>query len=225
MIHSHSFEIFISIFFDFQFLTCLSNTKRVSKKHKWAVRLHDTKIPCQTLYPGLINEMLPLTHETNIILSLIDLMLADDSGHGYCGALKLIHHLSEGDVSTKLAIAQKILSVLFTKLNSASHIAKQIGWQESITRLLVRKHITSNYTVDGNYVLAKDLQDQTFEDGGVEFAMDMLTFDENTMEISSQSSSQNILLNELQANITEAANVIEHEIKGKITFSFTRECL
>lgn len=164
--------------------------------------------------------MLPLEHDTDIILSMIDLMLADDSGYGYCGALKLIHHLSEGNVTVKLAIAQKILNVLFNKLNSASHIAKQIGWQESITRLLVRKHITTNYTVDGSYVLAKDIQDQTFEDGGVEFAMDMLTFDESTMEISSQSSSQNVLLNELQANISEAATVIEHEIKGNLLFYF-----
>lgn len=45
--------------------------------------------------------------------------------------------------------------------------------------------------------------------------MDMLTFDEKTMELGSQSSiNRDHLLNELQANITEAANVIEHEIKG-----------
>lgn len=213
---------------EFQFLSCLSNTKRVSKKHKLAVRLHDPKVVCQTLYPGLINEMLPLELDTDNILAMIDLMLSVDAGHGYCGALKLIYHLSESNIALKLAIAQKLLHVLFTKLNSASHIAKQIGWQESITRLLVRKHITTNFTVDGSYVLAKDIQDQTFEDGGVEFAMDMLTFDESNMEISSQSSSQNVLLNELQANITEAANVIEHEIKemaetvsGKVAGNFS----
>lgn len=201
----------------------MSSTKRVSKKHKFAVRLHDPKIVCQTLYPGLINEMLPLDLDTENILAMIDLMLSVDAGHGYCGALKLIYHLSESSISLKLAIAQKLLHVLFTKLNSASHIAKQIGWQESITRLLVRKHITTNFTVDGSYVLAKDIQDQAFDDGGVEFAMDMLTFDESTMEISSQSSSQNVLLNELQANFTEAANVIEHEIKGmRVRFSLLR---
>lgn len=56
----------------------------------------------------------------------------------------------------------------------------------------------------------------TYDESGVEFAMDMLTFDEKSMELSSQSSmnNSNLLLNEIQANFTEAANVIEHEIKG-----------
>lgn len=197
-------------------MSCLLNTKRVSKKHKWAVRLHDPSISCQTLYPGLISHLLPIDYSSEIILALIDLTLADDSGFGYCGALNLIYHLSEGNIDLKLEIAKKILSVLFNKLNSPSQFAKQVGWQESITRLLVRKHISTEYTVEGNYVLGKDIQDHPFDDGGVEFAMDMLTFDENTMEISSQSSNHNVLLNEIQANFTEAANVIEHEIKGII---------
>lgn len=147
---------------------------------------------------------------------LLDMALADDSGVGYCGALHLIYHLSEADIDLKLEIAKKIVTVAFNKLNSSCHIAKQIGWQDSIARLLVRKHITSNFTVEGNYVIGKDVQDHTFDESGVEFAMDMLTFDEKTMELGSQSSmNSNVLLNEIQANFTEAANVIEHEIKGK----------
>lgn len=162
--------------------------------------------------------MLPLDLGADIIIALIDLALDDDSGFGYCGALHLIHHLSEADINLKLEIAKKIITVTFSKLNSPFHIAKQCGWQESIARLLVRKHITSNYTVEGNYVLGKDIQDQPFDDGGVEFAMDMLTFDEKTMEIGSHSSRDHtLILNEIQANFTEAANVIEHEIKGKFT--------
>lgn len=153
------------------------------------------------------------------IITLLDLALDDDSGFGYCGALSMVHHLSESDIDLKLEIAKKVITVTFSKLNSPFHIAKQCGWQESIARLLVRKHITSNYTVEGNYVLSKDIQDQAaFEDTGVEFAMDMLTFDEKTLELGSQSSinrDHNLeILNELQANFTEAANVIENEIKG-----------
>lgn len=167
--------------------------------------------------PGLISHMLPLDHNTDIILMLLDMALADDSGVGYCGALHLIYHLSEADIDLKLEIAKKIVTVAFNKLNSSCHIAKQIGWQDSITRLLVRKHITSNFTVEGNYVIGKDVQDHTFDESGVEFAMDMLTFDEKTMELDSQSSmnNSNLLLNEIQTNFTEAANVIEHEIKGE----------
>lgn len=162
--------------------------------------------------------MLPLDHDRDIILALLDLALADDSGFGYCGALHLIHHLSEAEIDLKLEIAKKLLTVVFGKLNSPFHIAKQVGWQESVARLLVRQHITSAYTVEGNYVLGKDIQNQPFDESGVEFAMDMLTFDEKTMELGSQSSmnrDHNLILNEIQASVTEAANVIEHEIKGK----------
>lgn len=149
---------------------------------------------------------------------MLDMVLADDSGIGYCGALHLIYHLSEADIDLKLEIAKKIVTVAFSKLNSSIHIAKQNGWQESVARLLVRKHIPTNFTVEGNYVIGKDAQENTFDEStGVEFAMDMLTFDEKTMELDSQSSinNSNLLLNEIQANFTEAANVIEHEIKGK----------
>lgn len=197
-------------------MKCLLSTKRVSKKHKWAVRLHDPTISCQTLYPGLISHMVPLDFNQDIILMLLDMALADDSGFGYCGALHMIYHLSEADLDLKLEVAKKIVTVAFNKLNSSIHIAKQCGWQDSIARLLVRKHITSNFTVEGNYVIGKDIHDQ-LDDTGVEFAMDMLTFDEKSMELGSQSSmnNSNLLLNEIQANFTEAANVIEHEIKGK----------
>lgn len=191
------------------------NTKRVSKKHKFAVRLHDPTIACQTLYPGLVSHMIPLDYNQDLILPLLDLALSDDSGFGYAGALHLMYHLSEADIDLKLEVAKKVVTVAFNKLNSSSHIAKQVGWQESIARLLVRRHISTPYTVEGNYVLGKDLQDNAADDDSVEFAMDMLTFDEKTMELGSQSSiNRDHLLNELQANITEAANVIEHEIKG-----------
>lgn len=200
----------------FQFISCLLHTKRISKKHKLALRLYDSSITCQTLYPGLISHLLPLNLDKAIILNLIDLALSDDSGFGYCGALHFMHHLSEADISLKIEIATKLLHITFNKLNSPFHIAKQVGWQESIARLLVKKHIAANYTVEGNYVLGKDIQNVPYDEG-VEFAMDMLTFDEKNMEIETQSMNNrdhSLLLNEIQASVTEAANVIEHEIKG-----------
>lgn len=47
--------------------------------------------------------------------------------------------------------------------------------------------------------------------------MDLMTFDEKTMELSPHESGKehNLTLTEIQASVTEAANVIEHEIKGK----------
>lgn len=46
-----------------------------------------------------------------------------------------------------------------------------------------------------------------------------MTFDDATMELTGLSDDirdNNLLLNEIQASVTEAANVIEHEIKGKV---------
>lgn len=43
-----------------------------------------------------------------------------------------------------------------------------------------------------------------------------MTFDDKTMELSVHDDirDHNVILNEIQASVTEAANVIEHEIKG-----------
>lgn len=47
--------------------------------------------------------------------------------------------------------------------------------------------------------------------------MDLMTFDEKTMELNAHDGNKdhNLILTELQASVTEAANVIEHEIKGE----------
>lgn len=192
------------------------------------MRLHDAAIPCQTLYPGLISYLLPLDVERGITLTildqapleldsaitliLLDQTLADDSGFGYCGALHLIHHLSNAHIDVKLEVAKRLLTTTFNKLNSPFLIAKQIGWQESISRLLVRKLITSYEAGGGND--SKDTQNIGFEENG-DFSLDLMSFDEKTMELSSHSGhGHNIILTEIQASVTEAANVIEHEIKG-----------
>lgn len=43
-----------------------------------------------------------------------------------------------------------------------------------------------------------------------------MTFDEKTMELNPHEGNKdhNVILTEIQASVTEAANVIEHEIKG-----------
>lgn len=220
----------------FQFINTLLHTKRVSKKYKLSLRLHDSTIPCQTLYPGLISYLLPLEVDKAITLTILDhaplildqsitlilleQALSDDSGFGYCGALHLIHHLSSASLDLKLEVARRILTTTFNKLNSPFLIAKQIGWQESISRLLVRKLITLNDMGNSN-----DSKDTIgFEENG-EFSMDLMAFDEKTMELSNHTGrDHNVILNEIQASVTEAANVIEHEIKGRILKVITYMC-
>lgn len=93
----------------------------------------------------------------------------------------------------------------------------QIGWQESISRLLIKKQITNSYTKN-DHILGKDIQNIPFEDNP-EFLnhMDLMTFDEKTMELHPHEASKehNLTLTEIQASVTEAANVLEHEIKGE----------
>lgn len=93
----------------------------------------------------------------------------------------------------------------------------QIGWQESISRLLIKKQITNSYTKN-DHILGKDIQNIPFEENP-EFLnqMDLMTFDEKTMELNAHDGNKehNLTLTEIQASVTEAANVIEHEIKGE----------
>lgn len=219
--------------FILQFIGILLNTKRVSKKYKLSLRLHDATVPCQSLYPGLISYLLPLEVEKGITLTtldqaslvldqtvtltLLEQALADESGFGYCGALHLIHHLSGAELDLKLEVARRLLTTTFNKINSPFMVAKQIGWQESISRLLVRKLITLSDIGSG-----AESKDIPFEESG-DFTMDLMTFDEKTLELSNHSMSgrdHNVILNEIQASVTEAANVIEHEIKGKVLIRF-----
>lgn len=70
--------------------------------------------------------------------------------------------------------------------------------------------------------------DENSLDGSPEFLsqMDLMTFDDATMELtglSDDSRDNNVLLNEIQASVTEAANVIEHEIKGKMSTGEKKE--
>lgn len=58
-------------------MACLLSTNRVSKKHKLSLRLHDSTVAAQSLYPGLISHMMPLDLDRAILLSLLDQQLSD----------------------------------------------------------------------------------------------------------------------------------------------------
>lgn len=198
-----------------QFISGLLTTKRVSNRHKASLRLADTILENHSLYPGLISYILPLTLDQSIILMLLDQTLLCDSEVGYSGTLCLIHHLSLSDITLKLEVARRLLTATFTKLNSPNTIAKQIGWQESISRLLIKKAITNSISeeketiLDGTEISYDEANDSLLHQN------DLITFDEKTMELNYQTlkDSSLILTERLQASVTEAANVIESEIK------------
>lgn len=156
--------------------------------------------------------MLPFSVESSIILILLDQTLSSDSDVGYSGTLSLIHHLSLSDILLKLEVSRKLLTTTFTKINSPIIIAKQIGWQESIARLLIKRAITESICEEKDVIdnLTYDEQNDPLI-----HANDLITFDEKTMELNYQTlkDSSLILTERLQASVTEAANVLETEIK------------
>lgn len=195
------------------FIGTLLHTKRVSNRHKSSLRLIDASLENHSIYPGLFSYMLPLTVESLVVLMLLDQTLSADSEVGYSGTLCLVHHLSLSDMNLKLEVSRRLLTATFTKQNSPIIIAKQTGWQESISRLLIKNAITNSMCGEKESMLANDSTDLGYDYQND--PNDLITFDEKTMELNYQSfkDSSMILTERLQASVTEAANVIESEIK------------
>jgi len=120
-------------------LTVLLRTNRVSLRHKFRMQLAESR------YLGLLHlwflqaakSKQPVSKEE--ILMLADQMMLFDHATSYQGILGLAHHLCLADTSTKLEIARRIMTWLFARPEMPQHFAKQIGWQESVARLLVKR--------------------------------------------------------------------------------------
>ncbi len=121
-------------------LTVLLRTSRVSLRHKYRMHLAEAR------YLGFLHlwfrksakgEITAITKEE--ILLLLDQMLLFDQPVSYQGVLGLVHHLQWSDVSTKLEAARRIMTCLFAKPEVPQNFAKQIGWQECLAKLLVKK--------------------------------------------------------------------------------------
>ncbi|XP_055695703.1 neurobeachin-like protein 1 [Lutzomyia longipalpis] len=175
---------------------CLLTTKWVSQRHKSYLTLQYKSVIGQSLYPGLLTYLFPLRLEDEIILNLAEQMLFNNSESGFCGILYLINNLQYRDLSLKLEISRKLLTTLFTKQNSAMVlIAQQKGWQQAITKLLVKKSINIDMkTSDVDFISfdektpveARDFQfDENFS---LSEAMDaMEVFDSDNMSLHSTS--------------------------------------
>lgn len=130
----------------------------------------------------------------------------------------MVHNLHLAEIDLKLELAQRLLTTTFNNLNSPYGIAKQVGWQESIARLLIKSEI-NNTSSKSNNILGKDIQNVPFEDNPDFFnQMDLMTFDDKTMELGvhDENSKEHSLI---LTSVTEAANVIEHEIKGMFSLA------
>nr|XP_040227141.2 neurobeachin-like protein 1 isoform X2 [Anopheles coluzzii] len=198
-----------------KFITGMLCTKRISAKHKAALRLYDTTIECHSLYPGLFSFMLPFQLEPHVILGLLDLNLSSDTEMGYAGALCLMYHSNLLELSLKLEIARRLMTSTFTKPKAPQMIAKQVGWQESIARLLIKKPVENrseegaekgkqNLLTDMDEVVKRESESSAAGPG----ADDLIVFDEENLELHVQESGK-----QPNSFMSEAATVLEHEIK------------
>lgn len=144
----------------------------------------------------------------------------------YPAILSILHRLAYEDIEIKLEVARKLLAMIYMSPNAAKSFAKQSGWQDCVTRLLVHR------LAEGKTSHNKDLM--SFEDNNdVEKMYKKLTrwssypnilkakhlslkkwnsmfefkeeFSDNALRESSISTVK---------NFTDAANFIENEIKG-----------
>ncbi|XP_049530577.1 neurobeachin-like protein 1 isoform X2 [Anopheles darlingi] len=200
-----------------KFIGGMLNTKRISSKHKAALRLYEPTIECHSLYPGLFSFMLPFELQPDVMLGLLDLNLASDTEMGYAGALCLIYHANLCSVTLKLEIARRLMTSTFTKPKAPQMIAKQVGWQESIARLLIKKPVENrgaagtadkeqdNILTDMDEVVKRESESSVAVSATGD---DLIVFDDETLELHVQDGSKH-----LNSFMSEAATAIEHEIK------------
>ncbi|XP_063234189.1 neurobeachin-like protein 1 isoform X2 [Bacillus rossius redtenbacheri] len=180
-----------------KFLSVLLRSERVYDRYKARLRLQDSSMLGPTtagMYPGLVSAMLDQELSATFVALLMDQILLTETSGGYAGALSLLHALSEAPLELKLEAVRKILTATFMKPNAANLLAKQVGWQDCITRLLVKRPI------------------MTASVSRSESLPDLMSFDEEQMELDGYSDSP-LTVSRLSSQVTDAALVIENEMK------------
>ncbi|XP_052847788.1 neurobeachin-like protein 1 isoform X5 [Drosophila gunungcola] len=201
-----------------RFISGLLATSRVHQKYKQVLRLYDQATE-QSMFPGFFSFITPMSLSSTILFHLVDEMLGLQPD--YAGLIFLVYHVSSSDLPVKLEIAKRLLQTTFVKQQSTVAMAKQTGWQESIARLLIRKPITSSPPDEEKRRSFGINLDVLLEDNSSFLAQaDLITFSEQEIGLAQlqqqqqeELSDSGLILNEIQASVSEAATVIESEIK------------
>ncbi|XP_001983501.2 neurobeachin-like protein 1 isoform X2 [Drosophila grimshawi] len=203
-----------------RFISGLLATSRVHHKYKQVLRLYDQSSE-QSMFPGFFSFITPMSLSSTILFHLVDEMLSAQPDYG--GLMFVVYHVSSCDLQVKLEIAKRLLQTTFVKQHSTAAIAKQTGWQESIARLLIRKPITCVSPVEERRRSFGINMDVLLEDNSSFLAQaDLITFSEQEIGLAQlqqqqaqqdEQSESGLILNEIQASVSEAATVIESEIK------------
>lgn len=79
-----------------------------------------------------------------------------DTPSGFTGVLFLLNSLQFANVQLKVEAAKRLLTTVFTQPNAPGLIAQQFGWQNSITKLFVKRSIAPNHSFGQSRSSGKD---------------------------------------------------------------------
>lgn len=151
------------------------NTKWVSGRHKLSLYLYASSVRCKSLFPGLISYLIPNRLDDDMILTLLDLLLAIskktilefsriinlilfllplDTPSGFTGVLYVLNSLQFANLHLKVEVAKRLLSTVFTRPNAPGLISQQFGWQTTITKLFVKRSIAP-YPPETHFVFTR----------------------------------------------------------------------
>ena len=74
------------------------------------------------------------------------MMLFDDVAT-FQGVVGLCHHLQWAPLDVKLEVARRVMTFMFSRPDVPANVAKQVGWQDCLTKLLVKKTLKGPYMI------------------------------------------------------------------------------
>ncbi|KAJ9577825.1 hypothetical protein L9F63_025312, partial [Diploptera punctata] len=179
-------------------LTSNQSANRVYERNKARLRLFSGSSSVG-MYPGLIAMLQDQSISLEVTSMLLDQILSTDTSAAYAGALSLLHSLSLSDLELKLEAARRILTATFMKSNATHLLAKQVGWQDCITRLLVKRPISTP-----EQELSSPLPD-------------LMSFDEDNLELEPASVSKHVTV--FENEIKEVAETVTNAVADNIHYA------
>ena len=144
----------------YQLMLALMKTPKVSSRHK--VRLHLQEAGyIGWLYMRAAKE--PLLEWDEVTLLTGQMLGFEMQPSSYAGLLSLCHHLQLAKLETKLEVARRLVTLIYSHPHAAGMLARQLGWQGCVARLLVKEvvvpELDTMVTVDDVISLAEDDED------------------------------------------------------------------
>lgn len=112
-------------------LYILLKTDKVYEKNKSRMRLQDCG------YLGLIDLIKGFEVSGPTIKRFLEQVSIPDTPQGYNAVLAVLQLIYNSGFDIKLEASRQLLAILATKTGAAKNFAKQLGWQEAITKLFI----------------------------------------------------------------------------------------